>query len=239
MLPKFLVPVFLSALAIGSGCSRAIAQPTAIPPVVQPTVQPIVQPTVPIDIPPALQSSPTLKKWLQQVPNIQDEIVNDPSFKTRVRFGYSRFTQGNQDGILLGLDDLRLGKTPITLSGSYGTSASLSSWGIEIQSYLLPLGGYVNLAPVVGFRSIATSTTQAAGLNLGAKLLLVPSRGGGADIALQQTWVGLGTDQEVGIGKFSVGYAIAPKLRIATDLERWQGRSVFETRASLLLEWMP
>ena len=193
----------------------------------------------PIDIPPQIRSSPTLQKWLRSVPNIQQDINNDPSFKTRVRLGYTRVTQGNTDGLSLGLEDVRLGSTPVTLSASYNTSRTDSSWGIDVQPYLFPLGGYFNLAPVVGIRSLSTSTTQTTGLNLGARLLLVPSRGGGADVTIQQTWTAIGTDQEVGIGKVSIGYAIAPKLRIATDLERWQGRSVFETRASLLLEWMP
>ena len=97
----------------------------------------------------------------------------------------------------------------------------------------------MNVAPVIGIRSLSTSTIQTTEFNLGARLLLVPSRGGGADVTLQQTWMAIGTDREIGIGKISVGYAIAPKLRIATDLERWYGRSIGETRASLLLEWMP
>lgn len=192
-----------------------------------------------IDIPPAIQSSPTLQKWLERTPDIRKEIANDPSFKTRLRVGYSRFTQGNQDGFQLGVEDLSLGKLPMTASGNYATSQTLSTWGAEVQPYVLPMGGYFNIAPVVGFRSIATPITQVSGLNLGARLLLVPSRGGGADVILQQTWVAPGTDREVGVGKISVGYAIAPRLRLSTDLERWQGRSVFETRASLMLEWLP
>ena len=195
--------------------------------------------SLPIDIPPQIRSSPTLQKWLRSVPNIQQDITNDPSFKTRVRLGYTRFTQGNTDGLSLGLEDLRLGSTPVTLSASYNASRADSSWGIDVQPYLFPLGGYFNVAPVIGIRSLSTSTTQTTGLNLGARLLLVPSRGGGADVMLQQTWTAIGTDREVGVGKISIGYAIAPRLRLATDLERWQGRSVFETRASLLLEWMP
>ncbi len=193
----------------------------------------------PIDIPPDLQSSPTLKKWLRSVPDIRQDINNDPSFKTRIRLGYTRFTQSKTDGLSLGLEDLRIGSTPVTLSASYRASRSDSTWGIDVQPYLFPLGGYINVAPVVGIRSLSTATTQTTGLNLGARLLLVPSRGGGADVTLQQTWTAIGTDQEMSIGKISVGYAIAPKLRIATDLERWNGRSVSETRASLLLEWMP
>ncbi len=233
MLRKFLCSLSVSASVL------AIATLFCLPTLSQPAAPSHSGDLNRLDIPPQLQSSPTLKKWLQHIPNIQQDIIHDPSFKTRFRAGYTRFTQGNQDGLLLGIEDLHLSPTPITLSASYSTSANLSSWGVDAQPYLFPLGRYINLAPVIGIRSLSTATTQTTGLNLGARILLVPSRGGGADLTLQQTWINLGTDQEVGIGKLSVGYAIAPKLRIATDLERWQGRSIFETRASLLLEWIP
>jgi hypothetical protein len=229
MLRKFLCSLSVSAIVTLFGLP-SFSQPT--PPISSADSKDL-------DIPPQIQSSPTLKKWLQHVPNVQQDIIHDPSFKTRFRAGYARFTQGNQDGLILGVEDLNISQTPVTLSASYSTSANLSSWGVDAQPYLFPLGSSINLAPVIGIRSLSTLTTQTTGLNLGARVLLVPSRGGGADMTLQQTWTNLGTDQEVGIGKLSVGYAIAPRLRIATDLERWQGRSVFETRASLLLEWIP
>ena len=194
---------------------------------------------LPIDIPPQIQSSPTLKKWRRSLPNIRQDINNDPSFKPRIRLGYTRFSPSNTHGLSLGLEDLRIGRTPVTLSASYSYSPTVSTWGIDVQPYICPLGGYMNVAPVIGIRSLSTSTIQTTEFNLGARLLLVPSRGGGADVTLQQTWMAIGTDREIGIGKISVGYAIAPKLRIATDLERWHGRSIGETRASLLLEWMP
>lgn len=193
---------------------------------------------LPLDLPPQIRTSPTLQKWLQQAPDIRREIGNTPSFRTRLQVGYSLSHPGSSSGVVWGIEDLRLGQTPITLSAQ-GNSGGVGGWGINAQAYVLPLGSYVNVAPVVGWRSLYTPTMQSQGLNLGAKLLLVPSRGGGADLSIQQTWMNLGQDQEVGIGKLSVGYAISPKLRLATDLERWQGRSIFETRASILVEWMP
>jgi hypothetical protein len=200
-----------------------------------------VPPVLPLDLPPQIRTSPTLQKWLQQAPDVRREIENDPSFRTRLRVGYGLANPGASSGVIFGVEDFQLGQTPITVSahGTTSLGGGVRSWGVETQAYVLPLGGYVNLAPVVGWRSLSTNTAQSQGLNLGAKVLLIPSRGGGADVTLQQTWVNLGSDQEVGVGKLSVGYAIAPKLRLATDLERWQGRSIFENRASLVLEWMP
>jgi hypothetical protein len=200
---------------------------------------PVTAMPLPPDLPPQIRTSPTLQKWLQQAPDVRREIANDPSFRTRLRTGYSLTNPGASSSVVFGVEDFRLGQTPIALSAHGNVGGTVRSWGLDAQAYVLPLGGYVNLAPVVGWRSLSTATAQSQGVNLGAKVLLVPSRGGGADLSLQQTWVNLGTDQEVGIGKISVGYAIAPKLRLATDLERWQGRSIFETRATVLLEWMP
>lgn len=194
---------------------------------------------LPLDLPPQIRTSPTLQKWLQQAPDVRREIANDPSFRTRLRSGYSLTNPGASSAVVFGIEDLRIGQTPIALSAHGNLGGTVTSWGIDAQAYVLPLGGYVNVAPVVGWRSLSTATSQSQGLNLGAKVLLVPSRGGGADLSVQQTWVNLGTDQEVGVGKISVGYAIAPKVRLATDLERWQGRSIFETRATVLLEWTP
>ena len=194
---------------------------------------------MPIDIPPQIRDSPTLQKWLNQTPDIRREIANDPSFRTRLQVGYSRFTQSNTNAVTIGFEDLRIGYTPITLSSQFSSGGTINSFGIDAQAYLLPLGGYINIAPVVGWRSFSTANTQNQGLNIGAKLMLVPSRGGGADVALQQTWTNVGSDREVGIGKVSVGYAIAPQIRLATTIERWQGRAISETRGSLLLEWMP
>ena len=194
---------------------------------------------MPIDIPPQIRNSPTLQKWLNQAPDIRREIANDPSFRTRLQVGYSRFTQANTNAVTIGLEDLRLGSTPVTLSSHFSRGGGISSFGVDAQTYLLPLGGYINIAPVVGWRSLSNSNTQNQGLNVGTKLMLIPSRGGGADVALQQTWINVGSDREVGIGKVSVGYAIAPQLRLATTIERWQGRAISETRGSLLLEWMP
>lgn len=194
---------------------------------------------MPIDLPPPIRNSPTLQKWLQQAPDVRREIANDPSFRTRLRVGYGLSNPGASSGVVFGIEDLRLGQTPIALTGHGSLGGTVNSWGIDAQAYVLPLGGYVNVAPVVGWRSLSTATAQSQGINLGVKVLLVPSRGGGADLSLQQTWVNPGHEQEVGVGKVSVGYAISPKLRLATDIERWQGRSIFETRATVLLEWMP
>lgn len=44
--------------------------------------------------------------------------------------------------------------------------------------------------------------------------MLVPSRGGAADLALSQHWVAPGSDQEVGITSLNLGYAVTRRLRL-------------------------
>lgn len=208
-----------------------------------------IAPAESLDLDPALiRSSPTLQKWLKSSPNVLREIRDQPSFKTRLRFGYSRFPRSDANGWTIGVEDLQLERSPLTFSADYSVGyaggddrprQTLESFGMNLHLYTLPLGGYVNVAPVVGYRYFQADRSVTDGVNLGARILLTPSRRGGADVILQQTWVNVGTDSEVSLGKVSVGYAVTRHLRIGADLERWQARSFQERRASLLLEWIP
>jgi hypothetical protein len=101
------------------------------------------------------------------------------------------------------------------------------------------LGSYVNIAPVVGYRHLETNSYSTDGVNLGAKLLLVLSRGGAADISLTQSWVAPGTGEEVGLTTLSVGYAITRNLRISTDIQQQNAKQDKDTRLGVVLEWIP
>jgi hypothetical protein len=197
----------------------------------------------PLDLDPeVIQNSPVLQEWLQDIPDIADEIRNQPSFRTRFRVGYAQFPSSNQaSGIHLGVEDVFLiAGTGLTASGSFSRSWNndRESFGAEARYYLLPLGGYVNLAPTLGYRSLETPDYTTNGLDVGFRLLIVPSRGGGADIAVGQHWVAPGGAQEVGMTTISVGYAVTPRLRLGTDVEFQNSRSGQDSRVGLLLEWM-
>jgi hypothetical protein len=189
-----------------------------------------------------IQNSPVLQEWLRDIPDIADEIRNQPSFRTRVRVGYARFPSSNQaDGIHIGVEDIFLVTgTGLTASGSFSRSWNneRESFGVETRYYLLPLGSYVNLAPTLGYRSLETPSYTTNGVDLGFRLLFVPSRGGGADIAIGQHWVAPGSPEEVGMTSISVGYAVTPRLRLGTDVEFQNSRSGQESRVGLLLEWL-
>jgi hypothetical protein len=180
----------------------------------------------PIDLDPQLiESSPVLQRWLKQPPDVAADIANDPSFRTRYQIGVSRFD--DRTGLSLGIEDLRIGQTPVTASAVYRRD----HWGADLQYYVRSLGNYINVAPVLGYRHLET----AEGLHVGVRSLFVLSRGGGADIALSQTWV----LPETSLTTLSFGYAVTHNLRVSTEFQRERGRDRKDTRIGIGLEWMP
>ena len=191
--------------------------------------------------PEIMENSPVLQRWHKEVPDLLEEIKNDPSFRTRIRLGYNQFpSSNNTSGLGIGIEDLFIGKSSLTLSGDYETSFSnRQSGGINANYYLLPLGSYINIAPLVGYRYIQTNDYHAQGINVGAKILLALSRSGAADLAFSQSFISPGGDNEVGISTLSVGYALTQNLRISTDLQQQNSLTQKDNRVGFYLEWMP
>lgn len=240
-----------------SGCLTLVAIPAwGQTPEIQPTpVTPPTQETPPtpesatpnssardLDLSPEIiENSPVLQRWMRKVPNVLDSIKNDPSFRTRLRLGYSQYTSDDRSsGIKVGVEDLFLGKTGLTLSGEYNTSfdGDYTLYGGDLRYYILPLGGYINIAPVIGYRYIDTDRYNTSGLNVGAKLLFVFSRTGAGDISLTQSWVSPGTSEEVGLTTISVGYALTENIRLSTDFQKQNARQRKDNRLAIVLEWM-
>lgn len=191
--------------------------------------------------PEVIEDSPVLQRWLRQVPNILDEIASDPSFRTRLRLGYTLFPSTGQGGVNIGVEDVFIGRSGFTVSGEYQAAfnGQRQAYGADLNYYVRPLGSYVNFAPVVGYRHLETDEYTTDGVNLGARLLLVLSRGGAAEISLTQSWVSPGTDEEVGLTTLSFGYAITRHLRLSTDIQRQNSREDKDSRVGIVLEWMP
>jgi hypothetical protein len=196
-----------------------------------------------LDLDPALiEESPVLERWLEEVPNVLSEIRRDPSFRTRVRLGYSQFPANEQAaGFNVGVEDVFIGRTGLTVSADYqGTfNGEREAYGGNVHYYVLPLGSSINVAPLVGYRHIDTDRYTTDGINLGVRLRIVPSRTGAADITLTQSWVAPGTDEEVGISTLSFGYAVTSEVRISTDLEKQNAPARKDSRVAIVLEWMP
>lgn len=202
-----------------------------------------IEPEQELDIPPeVIESSPVLQDWLEEIPNVLEDIRHDPSFRTRLRLGYSQFPSNNQEGgINVGVEDIFIGETGLTVSGNYNSSfeGSRSTWGADLRYYVLPLGSYVNIAPVVGYRNLTIDNYSTDGVNLGAKLQLSLSRTGAADVAISQTFVSPGSSEEVGITTLSVGYAVTSNLRLSTDIEKQNSSHSKDSRVGIVFEWMP
>ncbi|HEY9735725.1 MAG TPA: hypothetical protein V6D06_05560 [Trichocoleus sp.] len=189
-----------------------------------------------------IESSPVLQEWLQRTPDIADEIVNSPSFRTRLRLGYANFpSSGNLSGIQAGIEDVFVWPgTGLTLSGDYARSGNgtREAYGAEARFYVFPLGGYVNFAPILGYRQLSTNRYTISGVNVGMRLMIIPSRGGAADVAITQNWVAPGTQDEVGMTGASVGYAVTNRLRLSTDLQFQNSRFGQDSRIGINLEWL-
>jgi hypothetical protein len=221
----------------------SLAHPILISQTPPPTASPPATNNNSIDIDPEiLRSSPVLQKWLKGIPDVGSDIQTDPSFRTRVKIGYSQYpSAGQSGGYHFAVDDLFIGRSGLSASANYNSASNgnRTAYGADAQYYLLPLGGYINVTPLVGFRHLETDRYSRDGLNLGVKLMLVPSRGGGGDISLSQSWVGLGSSTETGLTTLSVGYALTHNLRLSTDIQQQNAKENYDSRVGFGIEWMP
>ena len=200
-----------------------------------------------LDIDPEIiESSPVIQEWIQEIPDLSAEIRNQRNFPTLVRLGYSQFPSSNQSGgILLGVEDLFIGNSSLSLSGEYvdnfrsNSENNRSSIGGNLNYYLLPLGSYVNIAPTLGYQSIETGTYQTDGVNVGIKLILALSPQGAADVSISQSFISPTSNDEVGITEVQAGYAVTEKIRVFAGIS-WQNTIANDdSQVNLGLEWMP
>ena len=140
----------------------------------------------------------------------------------------------------MGIEDVFFGRSGLALSADYQTAFNnrREAWGIDLRYYALPLGSYINIAPIVGYRQLETPRYTTDGVNVGLRLVLVPSRTGAADISIMQSWVLPGGDQAVGLTTLSFGYALTHHLRLSTDIQTQNSRFRSDSRVGIGLEWM-
>ena len=196
---------------------------------------------VPLNLSPTvIEQSPVLQRWLEAVPNIQADIRNDPSFTTRVQAGTTFFpSTDSTGGFVIAVEDWFIGRMPLTVSADYQQNyrGDRQSYGAELRYYILPLGGYFNVAPTVGYRTARSAEYyQVSGTNVGVRLRFVPSRTGAADLTLDQSWV-VGDSQGLSITQLNLGYAITQDLRLSTDLEWQRSADREDSRVGINLEW--
>jgi hypothetical protein len=223
--------LWVGLLAIGWVSSMAI------PSIAQPAPEPL-------DLDPQiLENSPVLQRWTEEIPDVLSEIRNDPSFRTRLRVGYSQFPSSDEaGGIHVGIEDVFVPDTRLTLSADYQAALNgdrRKAYGSELRYYALPLGSVVNVAPVVGYRRLESDRYETDGVNVGLRLQLQLSRTGAADIALTQSWLNPGSDsEEVGLTTLTFGYALTHQLRLSTDFQRQNAPQHKDSRLGIGFEWM-
>ena len=186
-----------------------------------------------------IQESPTLQRWLEEEPDILEDIKHDPSFRTRWRLGFTTFPSNDYAaGINIGIEDIFIDRTGLTISTDYQSAfnGDRNAIGADLHYFVLPLGNYLNFAPLVGYRYVQSNDFNTDGLNLGLRLIIALSRTGAGDISLSQSFISPGGNEEVGITSLSVGYAVIPKLRLATDLEWQNSIENNDSRAGINLE---
>ncbi|MEY2833442.1 MAG: hypothetical protein RLZZ574_2701, partial [Cyanobacteriota bacterium] len=188
-----------------------------------------------------LKESPTLQRWLKEVPDLLEDIRHDPSFRTRLRLGFTTFpSTDNAGGINIGVEDIFIKRTGLTVSADYQSAfnGDRNAYGADLHYFVLPLGNYFNLAPLIGYRYVQSNDFNTDGLHLGLRLMLAFSRTGGGDISLSQSYISPGGSEEVGITSLSVGYAVTSKLRLSTDLAWQNSIEDKDSRAGINLEWL-
>ena len=246
----------LSALACESFASEAKAVASDIGAQVDSPSEIFIEPVPPRELereagellnlsPDVIEQSPVLQRWMNEIPDIQREIRHDPSFVTRLYAGYSFFPSSDStSGLAVGLEDLFLADSAFTLSADYqqnferDSTNRRRSYGADLHYYLMPLGDYFNVSPIVGYRYAESgSDYQVSGANVGVRLRLVPSRTGAADATLDQSWI-VGDSEGLSITHINVGYAVAEDLRLSTDLEWQRTADEGDARVGINLEWL-
>ncbi len=196
-----------------------------------------------IDLPPeVIQESPVWQEWLKEVPNVLEEIRQDPSFRTRLRLGFTSFpSTDDAAGINIGVEDIFIKRTGLTISADYQTAfnGDRNAAGVDVHYFLLPLGSYANFAPLVGYRYVQSNDFSTDGVHVGVRLMLALSRSGGGDISVSQSFISPGGgNEEVGITSLSVGYAVTSHLRLSGDLEWQNSQENKDNRFGVNLEWL-
>lgn len=183
-----------------------------------------------------VESSPVLRRWLDQPPDLLEDIYNTPSFNTKIRVGIT--SRNNFLGVETGIEDLFVGQSPLTVSGSYQTefSGRESEFQVNLRYYMLPLGSYWNVSPIVGYRQFnQLDLPQISGLDIGLQgiLLLSPHS---SDLRLSHTFTSPSGALEMSTTTLSTSYAITNNLRLGTKIEWRRSPLIYDSRLGFLLE---
>jgi hypothetical protein len=183
-----------------------------------------------------IESSPVLQRWLENPPDLLDDIYHTPSFESKVRVGLT--SRNNSLGLEAGVEDLFVGRSPLTLSGNYQTefNGRESELQANIRYYVLPVGSYWNFSPIVGYRQFnQLDRPQISGLDVGLQGILVLSPHS-SDLRMSHTFTAPNSNLEMSKTTLSTSYAITNNLRLGTKIEWRRSTLIYDTRLGFLLE---
>ncbi|MBD2178107.1 hypothetical protein H6F42_14390 [Pseudanabaena sp. FACHB-1998] len=183
-----------------------------------------------------IERSPVLRRWLEKPPDLLEDIHNTPSFDKKFRIGIT--SRNNSLGLEAGFEDLFVGQSSWAVSGSYQTE--FSGRESEIQAnfryYLLPLGSYWNISPIVGYRQFNQwERPQTSGLDVGLLGILVLSPHS-SDLRLSHTFTSPNGNLEMSTTVLSTSYAITNNFRLGTKIEWRRSPLIYDSRVGFLLE---
>ncbi len=190
-----------------------------------------------LDVDPRIiQDSPVLQRWLNQPPDLLQDIYHTPTFSPKLRAGV--IARDNRLGLDVGIEDLFLGASPITLSGSYQTlfPTPESSFDLKARYYVLPLGSYWNIAPQVGYRQFNSFEQRSlSGLEVGLQGMLVLSPRS-ADLRLSHGFTNFATDSELSVTALSASYALGRHVWLGSKIEWRRSPLQSDSRVGITLE---
>jgi hypothetical protein len=184
-----------------------------------------------------IESSPVLRRWLADPPDVLYDIYNTPSFNTKLRLGIT--SRDSNLGVEVGVEDAFIGKTPLAISGSYQQefSGKESSWDANIRYYMMPLGSYYNFAPQVGYRQLNLfGQPTTSGLDVGVQGIVVLSPRS-ADLKLSHTFTDPGGNNETSTTSVSTSYAFSRQWRLGSSIQWRRSPARSDTRVGFVLEW--
>jgi hypothetical protein len=183
-----------------------------------------------------IDRSPVLQRWLNSPPDLLDDIYNSPSFDSKLRIGIT--SRNHSLGLELGIEDIFIGKLPVTFNANVQTELSgrESEINANFRYYLLPLGSYWNVAPVVGYRQFNQfERPQISGLDVGLQGILVLSPQS-SDLRLSHIFTSPQGNLEMSTTTLSSSYALTNSLRLGTKIEWRRSPLIYDSRVGFLLE---
>ncbi len=184
-----------------------------------------------------VEESPVLQRWLDQPPNVLEEITHTPILPARIQAVFEGDSTWE-----LGVADLQLADR-VTLSGSYRQSwdhPDDRDYGSEVRYYLAPMGSILNLAPQLGYRSFNQADRQLSGPYLGAFVVLGLAPGA-ADLTASYSFLDPVEPEEgqATLASITASYALSTSIRLAARYS-WRNSTLRkDSDFGLILEWIP